>query len=281
MSLITVSDAETGVSCPYCRFPLKGGVVAMKCDACGAIHHQDCWDDGGGCSVFGCTHGATSQNAGQKQQLSKVAPNAVAATGLPDGGHSLQSADPGASKQITVLFLAIGVLATALIAVVLFLAFRKSNQPVTEAAGTPSVESASAEPDEVAKESDSLVARKVVRILRDYATAFENEDVSSLRQLLSPSVQRWGVNGPNVCKHDVGRDDVIGAYVSQFDANPPLSYTLTPLDTGIVERVSSKRARANTSYVISGSGSNPISFSFGGNGNGDWRITRVKVGTCV
>ncbi len=54
MARIIVSAAQTGKSCPYCRFPLKGGTEAMACDRCGAIHHLDCWSEGGGCAVVGC-----------------------------------------------------------------------------------------------------------------------------------------------------------------------------------------------------------------------------------
>jgi hypothetical protein len=45
---------HVGRKCPYCRFPLKSGIRAMECGACHAIHHLDCWQDNGGCTVMGC-----------------------------------------------------------------------------------------------------------------------------------------------------------------------------------------------------------------------------------
>jgi len=50
---------ETGRACPYCQLALEEGVAIAVCGACGAVHHGDCWRDGGGCAVLGCT-GAVS-----------------------------------------------------------------------------------------------------------------------------------------------------------------------------------------------------------------------------
>jgi hypothetical protein len=55
MTQVTVEPADVGRNCPYCRFPLKQETTAARCDACGALHHGDCWNDGGGCSVVGCS----------------------------------------------------------------------------------------------------------------------------------------------------------------------------------------------------------------------------------
>jgi hypothetical protein len=53
----------TGRVCPYCRFPLKQGVAIEACAACGAIHHIECWQDNGGCSVTGCVNGPSNTTA--------------------------------------------------------------------------------------------------------------------------------------------------------------------------------------------------------------------------
>jgi hypothetical protein len=49
-----VEPKEVGRTCPFCRFPLKEGLEAYRCDTCGALHHADCWQEGRGCAVFGC-----------------------------------------------------------------------------------------------------------------------------------------------------------------------------------------------------------------------------------
>ncbi|MEV4422679.1 RING finger protein [Patulibacter sp. NPDC049589] len=50
--------SDAGRSCPYCRFPLKGGSDAVECGDCHAVHHADCWAEGQGCAVVGCAGAA-------------------------------------------------------------------------------------------------------------------------------------------------------------------------------------------------------------------------------
>ncbi len=50
-------DEHAGRPCPYCRFALKAGVDIVQCGACGSVHHADCWDDNGGCSIVACAGG--------------------------------------------------------------------------------------------------------------------------------------------------------------------------------------------------------------------------------
>src|SRR3954452_24073632 len=68
VSETTISSEQAGKTCPYCRFPLKAGTKAVVCDACGTIHHEECWRDGGGCAVLGCVNvgggGGPLANAG-------------------------------------------------------------------------------------------------------------------------------------------------------------------------------------------------------------------------
>lgn len=47
-----MSDA---VVCPYCRMSFdEQGPAKIYCTACGMPHHEDCYQENGGCSVFGC-----------------------------------------------------------------------------------------------------------------------------------------------------------------------------------------------------------------------------------
>ena len=43
-----------GKVCPYCRFPIKAGEAVQICPSCGEPHHLDCWQENGGCTVYGC-----------------------------------------------------------------------------------------------------------------------------------------------------------------------------------------------------------------------------------
>jgi TM2 domain-containing membrane protein YozV len=44
------------VVCPYCRMPFDTEEAPAKifCTACGVPHHEDCYQENGGCTVFGC-----------------------------------------------------------------------------------------------------------------------------------------------------------------------------------------------------------------------------------
>ena len=43
------------IVCPYCRMPFDGqGPAKIYCTACGTPHHEDCYHENGGCTVFGC-----------------------------------------------------------------------------------------------------------------------------------------------------------------------------------------------------------------------------------
>ena len=39
--------------CPFCRTDV--GSSRTSCSACGLIYHDDCWAEGGGCVIVGCT----------------------------------------------------------------------------------------------------------------------------------------------------------------------------------------------------------------------------------
>jgi len=41
--------------CPYCRAPFDAvNGEATQCEGCGTPHHADCYQENGGCTVFGC-----------------------------------------------------------------------------------------------------------------------------------------------------------------------------------------------------------------------------------
>jgi hypothetical protein len=46
-----------GKTCPYCQFVLKPGVRVKICPSCEVPHHQECWDENGGCTTYGCAEG--------------------------------------------------------------------------------------------------------------------------------------------------------------------------------------------------------------------------------
>ena len=49
-----MNDDVIGKTCPYCQTPIKPGETVVFCSSCSIPHHQECWNEGRGCTTFGC-----------------------------------------------------------------------------------------------------------------------------------------------------------------------------------------------------------------------------------
>jgi Prokaryotic RING finger family 1 len=87
----TATAEMAGRSCPYCRFPLKEGTLVKQCGSCGSVHHNECWDENGGCAVTAC-------EAGPKQQATQVLPPSPPPGAPPQPVHPSSSA-PSSDTQ--------------------------------------------------------------------------------------------------------------------------------------------------------------------------------------
>ena len=68
--------------CPYCRMPFdEQSPPRIFCTACGMPHHEDCYQENGGCTVFGCARAPADD---PKLQVSYT--DLQAAAGVPVGG---------------------------------------------------------------------------------------------------------------------------------------------------------------------------------------------------
>jgi predicted RNA-binding Zn-ribbon protein involved in translation (DUF1610 family) len=48
--------AKKEMRCPICQWPLEDGEADVReCPECGAGYHGDCWEENGGCGVYGCS----------------------------------------------------------------------------------------------------------------------------------------------------------------------------------------------------------------------------------
>lgn len=54
---------DTGKSCPFCRFPIKERDEVVACGECHSTHHEDCWDENGGCAVSDCAAAPRSESS--------------------------------------------------------------------------------------------------------------------------------------------------------------------------------------------------------------------------
>ncbi len=44
-----------GMTCPYCKYPIKKRSETVFCQSCEIPHHKECWEENRGCTIFGCT----------------------------------------------------------------------------------------------------------------------------------------------------------------------------------------------------------------------------------
>jgi uncharacterized CHY-type Zn-finger protein len=56
---ITMEEVEQkliGATCPYCGDLIKGNQIknVKVCPICETPHHEECWNENGGCTTFGC-----------------------------------------------------------------------------------------------------------------------------------------------------------------------------------------------------------------------------------
>jgi hypothetical protein len=47
--------------CPFCQTNIKKSADIIICTDCGTPHHQECWDENGGCTTYGCVKNSHSQ----------------------------------------------------------------------------------------------------------------------------------------------------------------------------------------------------------------------------
>ena len=49
--------------CPYCRDGIEsaGELELSACSSCNTVHHAECLEEAGGCTVFGCGGGRRSR----------------------------------------------------------------------------------------------------------------------------------------------------------------------------------------------------------------------------
>ncbi|WP_446744418.1 NINE protein [Silvibacterium acidisoli] len=73
-------------SCPYCRSPFEDGEEIVSCPGCATDHHTDCFQENGGCTVFGCSAAPADE---PKVSISNY--------DLATGGVGIQPAAPASS----------------------------------------------------------------------------------------------------------------------------------------------------------------------------------------
>jgi TM2 domain-containing membrane protein YozV len=84
--------------CPYCRMAFEeSGPAKVFCTACGTPHHEDCYQENGGCTVFGCSRAPADDPKLQVSQSDLSAVNLQAAS--QPQAYAYQPAQPSISPQ--------------------------------------------------------------------------------------------------------------------------------------------------------------------------------------
>src|SRR5258706_13662385 len=75
--------------CPYCRSPIDPDPQTQKiCEGCATPHHVECFEENGGCTLFGCKFAPPDE---PKVQVGTVeVARAVALTGHPSLAYAPQ-----------------------------------------------------------------------------------------------------------------------------------------------------------------------------------------------
>lgn len=276
MTRIRVSDEGTGKSCPYCRFPLKSGSVAEQCDACSAIHHSDCWDEGGGCAVFGCANSSAPTVESEPAKTVAEPPSAAAAPSNPPS---------------RVLMAAGGVLGALLLVLITLVAVKIADDPApqptaelapeTQAGDTQPQESVEpeTEPDPAATSSErSRAKRDVAAVLSEYEDGYSTDDRSKLASTFTSGVTRTGQDSAG-CNSATGRSEVLDALASNYGAIS--TYTLTQAgssNVNLTENANGEltKASVNARYQVDGSAESFKIRLVLSNTDGDWQISKIS-----
>lgn len=67
----SAAAAAVGLTCPICQTMIAAGEAAQACPECAQVHHQECWNEIGGCGTYGCRQApAATKEAPAAQPLS-------------------------------------------------------------------------------------------------------------------------------------------------------------------------------------------------------------------
>jgi hypothetical protein len=284
MTKVIAIREDTGRTCPYCRFPLKEGSPAERCDACGSLHHEDCWTDGGGCAVLGCSQAgaagaASAPPGGHQPHAGNVTVGCPGtATALP--GHA--PPPPGARTKPRLsnqaILIAAGVIAflgigTGVVVATSGSSSQRGARPgaatSTSVSGAPS----SSQPTAAEESSDR---RAISQILSTYQQSYSDHDLRGLSSIFSPGILRHGLAASG-CVVSRGQRAVLADYESQF-AQGSGSYRLAGLSPDEIALDSKSRAHLHANYVISPGGTGFVNFRFA-EIDSEWKVSEVDA-TC-
>lgn len=294
MTRVLATTADAGRACPYCRFPLKEGVTAERCDACGCLHHEDCWIDGNGCAVLGCAGGGTLAGAAGARALpAQLTSPDMSPPGpstytpftppfTPPAAPKIAGGALGAAAGLRWLILAsliavAGIGAGALIATRALSGGGKP-APASAAGSHPAAQtSPGAQAQALTPAREASARQAIMGVLADYQSDYSAHNLGGLSSIFSPRIKRHGLAAGG-CSVVQGRGAVLGDYASQF-AQGTGQYTLVGLTPSQIAFDGPTRAHIDSNYRIATGGAGFVDFYFAREA-GAWKITQVYA-TCA
>jgi hypothetical protein len=284
MTARAATPNDVGKPCPYCRFPLKEGVPVDACDGCGSVHHAECWADGGGCAVFGCSAvgtavaAATSTSGPQAYSAPAPYPQASPSPGAAFGASPsayLQPPSPGTRPLTIALAVVVALVGIGAGVAVASGAFGSGNHHavtvVTVRRSTGGSDSTMTPAEEQQKRG------AIVGVLDEYQRDYSSHSVSGLSSIFTEKIKRHGLSGSG-CSVVEGRQPVLEDYEQQFNAGTG-SYTLVGFGANQVRLNGPDAAEVHSHYEISPGGSGFVNFRLAANGN-EWKISEIYA-TCA
>ncbi|BBO34374.1 trypsin-like peptidase domain-containing protein [Lacipirellula parvula] len=80
---LQAGEREAGSLCAHCSRELRLHEPTALCTRCGAVHHEACWRDGGGCGSYQCARSGTFAKPRQIETIAVSHAELAAATPLP------------------------------------------------------------------------------------------------------------------------------------------------------------------------------------------------------
>jgi hypothetical protein len=66
--VFSAGDIEAALTCPICLSAIEQGQLVHRCPECDIVHHQECWQEVGGCGTFGCKQAPAIDKSEQSAQ---------------------------------------------------------------------------------------------------------------------------------------------------------------------------------------------------------------------
>lgn len=81
--LLPAGEREAGALCAHCSRELHRDELTAICTKCGAVHHENCWNTGGGCGSYECARSGSYAKPRGLEKISISHAELAAATPLP------------------------------------------------------------------------------------------------------------------------------------------------------------------------------------------------------